>query len=177
MVRWQRAAADLAQDFKPDERDAELIVLTIHPSENIGDSSLPKPYVYTMSAPFFAPTLAAIGTVVSIGSGATHLPFAEALDDIGTNPFYRQMIDFPNGIQMAMAHRVASTVEKFPNETVSRYVHMCSLHRGGAWIAPYRRRDLTGSGADDLVMPPVAKNYADFITGRTSAALATRSIA
>ena len=176
-AEWPRIAKDVAYDFVPSERSAEVMILAVHPSADLGAPVFPRPYVYTLRTPSFEPRLARVGQFVSIGSGSSQQKYLDALESVRTNPFYDEMIMVPNGIQVSLAHALSRTIRENPEDSVSHHLHIGTVRRGGCAIMPFHEEDITGKGKDSVIMPTVANNYDEFVRGIGGPSLAANAVA
>jgi hypothetical protein len=157
---WPGDAREVFSGFGEDDakKGSELILLSAHPTEDLGNPLWPRCSVHRFRAPNFMPELAGAWDVVSIGSGAGVDLYGEALDYSATNyTDLQQEVGNPGGASYGLMFTVSMTVERNPVPCISPLFQICIVRRGGIDIHHSNRRSF-GASAGDLVMPRLATN-------------------
>jgi hypothetical protein len=158
---WQQDAREVFNSFDECEQrlGSQIMLLAVHPNENVGDAPWARSYVYTFSWPNFDPILASPRDVVSIGSGASVGPYRDLLREISVDDSLLQLEaghfgGMTDGIMMSISRRVQDT----PTPGISPHMHVCLVSRGNIQIRQNDRRWINRPDLQDFIMPNVASS-------------------
>ena len=144
------------------QRGCELILLSAHPCEDIGIPQRSRCFVHRFRAPDFVAELArpsaaipVASEIVAIGCGVGVEHYREALQHAETTFTHLQMeVGNPGGTAFGLMTAVRAAIEHGPDSSISPYVQICIVQRGGVFIQSVNRVTF-GSSVGDLVMPPL----------------------
>lgn len=159
---WQRDAQEVFNRFDELEREcgSQIILLGVHPSENMGDAPWARSHAYKFSWPDFEPTTANPTEVVSIGSGSLVGPYRELLEQIPMDEALEQLETrhfggMTDGLMMTITNRI----QEIPTPGISPHMHVCLVSRGQVQIRKNDRRYINRPDLQDFVMPDVAATW------------------
>ncbi len=162
-------ARDLFQSFPPEERAlrSHLMLLGAHPTDDVGIPCLARCSVHILRSPDFAPTIARIGEVVSIGSGSSFPPYQEVLASLSADPMSLLHMEVAGigASSVIVSMVVQKTIEKNPVPGISPHAHICLVHRGFVNITPNDHEQYPQTGEKiEFRMPKVATTWKEFVS-------------
>ncbi len=182
---WPVDAREVFESFEEVDRKngCELMLLSAHPTEHLGNDAWPRCFVHRFRAPVFTAELAGPSPVfgiaseaVSIGYGSVIEVYREALQHVGADFTQLQMeVGNPGGMAYGLMFAVRAEVERNPVPGISPQVQVCTVRRGNIDVGHYDRQAL-GNPARDLAMPPLATTPAELcqLLGGTAAIVGAR---
>lgn len=141
---------------------SDLLLFGVDPVEG---HPWPKPYVYVFRSPDFAPEALSPGMVAtcSIGKGSNIKTYCEAIQNLADDEDLVTLETLrPGGIVMGVEQRISQRLEALPISGISPHLHICVASRNGMVLGTNDRRYIGEPPETDFVMPPVARNYAEF---------------
>ncbi len=179
VLPWYRRARWLFGRAPDDVKrlGAQVMLLGVSPTENIGLPRFHLATVAIMRSPDFVPDLLATAAVDSIGSGGSVAVYIDMMRRVSAEPFLWEMeLKFPGAYPKMVRHVLQQTIEKNPPLTVSPHVHVCTVQPGAIEITTSNHNRLSSSGElTEWRMPPVATTWPEFeaMTERAGADAAT----
>ena len=116
------------------ELQSHLMLIGVHPSQNNGDSSWPRSYVYTFRFPHFEAVQAKPREVVGIGCGTAVEPCRKALVRLSTD--HEAMVSLlqaertPGGIATMLGMQLTFMLKETQPKGISSHLHFCWVYRG-----------------------------------------------
>jgi hypothetical protein len=159
---WQHDAQEIFNSFNDLEksRGSQIILLGVHPSENMGDLPRASSHVYTFTWPDFEPTLANLNEVVSIGSGASVTPYRELLEQISMDESIEQLeTRHFGGMTDGLMTIITDRIQQNPTPGISPHMHVCLVSSGQVQFRKNDRRYINRPDLRDFVMPNVASSW------------------
>jgi len=165
---WSSRAREIFAHAAGEERrnGAQIILVGVHPAENMGVAEFPRVYVIRFTAPHFVPSFIKRGLrMCSIGTGAGVDQYKRAL-----RPLFR----LGSGIHQAhmsgiyewartLAFSTTIAVRDFPYAGISENFHVVGIRLGEMVVVP---NDMVTYPPDapplELTMPPVAHSWQEF---------------
>jgi hypothetical protein len=154
---------------------SDLMLLGAHPIKDVGIPGYGLCSVHVLRSPDFAPKLAPIGEVVSIGSGSIVASYKDVLADFSSNvtSLLQGEVLGPGMGAQPLTWVVQKTVEQKPVPGISPHAHICLVRRGTVNVWPNDEDRYPPSGEKiEFRMPPVATTWDEFermvVTNRKS---------
>jgi hypothetical protein len=167
-------AKDIFEEAPAESKDlgSHIILLGVHPTEDLGIPGWARCSVHVLKSPDFAPESSAIGRVVSIGSGSQIDAYKETLARLSADPLSLIKMDTAGigASSLILSMVIQKTVERNPVQGISRHAHICVLTRGSVKIQPNDEDVYPPSGEKmEFRMPPVASSWDEFVKRLASA--------
>ncbi len=148
---------------------SQLMLFSVHPTENRGDSPWAKSYVHVFEAPTFEPQVTTIPRPVSIGSGSQIVPFQAALKEIASDTedslFTLMKVEAmvsPSAMAGVLGEQLRRLIDVENPGGISPHLHLCVVTRGNIIIGPNNSESygtVTSPGRTSFTMPPVATSW------------------
>ena len=153
-------------------KGCQLILLSAHPKESDGLHT--RCFVHRFTAPDFHPIEARAGEIVSIGSGATIGPYADALSKLGSDmEMFKLELGFPGGSGLALMMSISSLLKRNPSRGISQRLQVCLVGRDSIRLGSNTREEPDADEQDR--MPPLATSMEELnqlLTGYSAADIA-----
>jgi hypothetical protein len=164
--RWYRRARRAFAGAPAEEQalGSSVMLLGVSPSGYLGLPMFPRPTVAVLRSPGFEPTFVDVNKAAAIGSGTAIEIYMGRLSELfGVSPLF-QLESVGSGASMAaITHVVHRTIAQHPAASVSPYLHLCVVRRGGVTITNNDAPTFFSDGRrEDLRMPPVAATWDEF---------------
>lgn len=157
-----RAAFDAAT---PEEQDlgAALLLASVHPTENNGDSQVPRAYVHTVAAPTFEAKVARGNEVASIGSGASTPEYEGVRRWLNEQPHEVHRLGM-NPRHSMLPFLIRHSVDGTPAPGISPHMHVSIVERGRISSVPNNMTTYAPDGSvQPFAMPPVASTHDELV--------------
>jgi hypothetical protein len=159
---WQEDAREVFSGFHELEKEngAQIILLCVHPSDNMGDAPWPRSQVYTFTYPNFEPEGANPNELVSIGCGDSVIQYRELLDLLPVDESLLQLeAGRFGGMSRGFMMAITDKIQEVPISGISSHLHICLVSRGQIAIGKNDRKYVNRTDLRDFVMPPVATTW------------------
>lgn len=162
---WPADARRIFACFPPETQrlGCELILIGVHPFENLGDVPWARSYVHIFRAPDFNPKALLPNRVDSIGSGIEAANCRSALERLTMDEDHLAELlvagaPMPGGIATILGMDLTKLLQSSRPAGVSAHLHFCVVERGRITIMP---NDHEEWGATPTVfrMPRVATSW------------------
>lgn len=167
-ILWWYRRARLAFQRAPDivrGLGAELMILGVSPTVDLGIPGWAKPTVAILRSPDFFPRFLKMNEVSSIGSGGGVWKYIEELEALNKDDdaLLKMETSSRGGYARALHIVIHQVIADHPDECVSPHVHMCLLQRGRVAISNSDHATYSSDGPPvPFVMPPIATNWEQF---------------
>lgn len=145
---------------------SQILLLAVHPTDDLGMPEFPRPEVYCCSCPDFEMVQAKVATVVSIGSGSDVEAYKTALKHLSDEPFKLLQLQVAGGPSstVGLSFMITQLLKKHKVEGISTYLHCCFVSRGQIWIGNNNHESYPHQGEKEIFcMPPVATDWQEFV--------------
>lgn len=139
---WPVAARKIFRKYPADIQRlrSQLILIGVHPTEEVGTPGRGRPYIYSFSCPDFEPVQAKPYEVLSIGSGSDVAPYRDLLTRYSSDAEFRTLLmhgeSMPGGTATMFASNATSVLKRTPTPGISQHLHLCIVRRGEVQIWP-----------------------------------------
>ncbi len=163
---YRRARAAFRQAPKSlKQLGAEIMLLGVSPTVDLGIPGWARPMVAIMRQPDFFPHVVPINEIQSIGSGSVVKTYLEELR--GLSGEWHELMKLEVGGRgnfAATIRQVINTIiKKHPEGTVSPHVHLCLVRRGSIQLSTSDHSLVALDGTrTEFRMPPVVSSWPDF---------------
>lgn len=171
--RWQPQAAKafrLAEGLEK-QLGCSLVLLGVHPNQDVGVDGWARSYAIRMQHPGFVPEQHGVG-VVSIGSGSQIGAYVKKLNEITADdtrfPYFQSQMMGPAGYADAILGALTRAIEAEPAAGISPHLHIVVVTRHHVGIGTNDYEIITPPGRK-FRMPMVATTWEEFQRIRTFA--------
>jgi hypothetical protein len=167
---FQEPARNIFLNSPPELQDigSQILLLGVHPTDDLGVPDFPKPEVYTCNWPYFEPVQASVATIVSIGSGSEVDQYKAALQNLSDEPFKLLQLHVGGAggpsSTVGLNFMITQLLKKYKVEGISTHLHCCFVSRGQMWIGNNDHETYPQQGEKEVFcMPPVATSWQEFL--------------
>lgn len=153
----------LFESFSDEEKSltCELMLLSAHPTRNDGPAPWARCYVHRFYSPDFEPSEVAPAQIVSIGSGSSVKPYAEALEKLRSDTdMFKLEVGYPVGSALGLMVSLSSLLECNPTTGISQFLQIYIVGRDEVRFGN-NGSDAESESGRGGVMPDVARNMAE----------------
>jgi hypothetical protein len=183
--RWPSLARKVFEGYPESEKreHCDLMMISVHPTKNCGESPWARPYVHIFKSPEFEPISIAVNKVGAIGCGegadACRRVVEELSNDYKRMSFIRQGEQgTPGGMASMLGIQLTGILKDAQPEGISAHLQYCWVYRGritiktndhsvsGRWSVFETGSGITGQPSPDLsgatfAMPKLATSWSE----------------
>jgi hypothetical protein len=155
-----------------------LLLFSVHPSKNNGDSPCALSFVHKLESPAFEVTCSGPTEVTCIGSGAAVAEYAEALRRLNDAPHKIHALERHGtaGSTLGLLLSIETAIQDRPAAGISPHLHICVVRREGVSIQP-NDKTVYSDPIQEFRMPRVATTYDELLQTLNAKGASSRSVA
>lgn len=183
--QWPSPARKVFGGFPQAERSEQchLMMISVHPTENCGESPWARPYVHIFRSPEFEPVSIAVNKVGAIGCGEVADPCRKAVEELSSDYARMSLIrqaeqGTPGGMASMLGIQLTGVLKDAQPKGISAHLQYCWVYRGriiiktndhsvsGRWSAFEIGSGITGQPSPDLsgatfTMPKLTTSWSE----------------
>jgi len=147
---------------------AAILMVSAHPTEDLGSPRDPRIYTIEMKWPGFEPTIASdFSRIFSIGRGSGVALYRDTLQELmpenGYHPLMQLDVGDTGGWATGIAFQLSRAIRKHPEQGISKYLHVGVVTRRKYHIMPYDWSETKDGKWTEVRMPKVATNWSELV--------------
>jgi hypothetical protein len=177
---WAGNARAAFQKAPAKERSVgvDILVVGVHPTEDVGIPGWAKSYVSVLRSPDFVPILREGGNAtLHIGSGSEVPTYARLVEEYISDlkqPHIHAVVGGAESYASHLLHTITLRVNDNPIQGVSRHLHSLVVQRGKIGILKSDYEVFEGGRRWEVRMPQVARTYPELLKMAKGLGLAAR---